>query len=236
MVRLRKRLSLVIGLMLLVSQMALPIGSATVHADERVSKVGQYSGYTHESFDGWKRSSQYVTVRDGTKLAVDIVRPTKGGALHSQPLPVAWMPKRYQRATVVDGQLRTSVMNNATAQKLVKYGYIVVSVDMRGTGASFGTRDEFSDPIDGWDGYDITEWLAAQPWSDGKIAMFGVSYEGRMQLNVASTAPPHLKAIMPEVSPFDWYYTVQKGGIYRISFESFGQSISGQDTNTNNSP
>ena len=47
------------------------------------------------------------------------------------------------------------------------------------------------------DGYDLVEWMAAQPWCDGNVGMVGVSYFGTIQLHVAAEQPPHLKAIMP---------------------------------------
>ena len=50
---------------------------------------------------------------------------------------------------------------------------------------------------EGEDGYDLVEWIAAQPWCDGNVGMVGVSYFGTIQLHVAAEQPPHLKAIMP---------------------------------------
>ncbi len=228
------------GVLLATAGDILPAATA-----ERRSEFGIYEGYSAGVYDGWVRTSVYVSVRDGVKLAVDVYRPTRNGKLHTGRLPVVWQPKRFQRAIVrPDGSLSdamggTSMDSNTvpTAQLLVKHGYVVVSIDRRGTGASFGTRSEFSDPKDATDGYDITEWLARQPWSDGKIGMFGCSYEGEMQLRTAGTAPPHLKAIMPEVSPFDWYWVVNPNGLYKgVYFIPYTASIVSQDTNPNNGP
>jgi putative CocE/NonD family hydrolase len=210
-------------------------------ADDRVSALGVYRGYSNERFDAWKRTSQYVAVRDGTRLAVDIFRPTIGSVLHSDKLPVIWTSKRYQRATVnADGTLQT-IMDSyyRAAGTLIKHGYIIAAVDRRGTGASFGTTTDLSDPNDSLDGYDITEWFAKQPWCSGNVGMFGASYEGEVQLRVAGSAPPHLKAIMPEVSPFDWYWIVHPGGTeYRVTFgpDGFAAGIHKQDLDTNNAP
>jgi len=191
--------------------------------EDRVSRFGEYRGYSSERYTTWERSSRYVAVRDGTRLAVDVFRPVdRHGDVARERLPVVWMPKRYVRATVrPDGSVSTVMESSPTAQLLIKHGYVIAAVDMRGTGASFGTRDEVSDPVDGRDGYDLTEWFARQPWSDGNVGMFGISYEGRMQLVTASTNPPRLKAIMPEVSPFDWYWIVHFGGIWRESMGGF---------------
>ncbi len=51
------------------------------------------------------RSSQYVTVRDGTRIAIDYFRPTLANKLHSEKLPVLLTMTRYQRAGFIDGQL-----------------------------------------------------------------------------------------------------------------------------------
>ena len=207
-------------------------------ATERVSRFGVYSGYSEERFDGWRRTSQYVTVRDGTRIAVDIFRPTLAGKLHAGRLPVIWEPKRYQRASRRDdGSLRTTLDSDLTdVARFLKHGYVVASVDRRGTGASYGARNELSDPLDALDGHDVTEWLAQQTWSNGRVGMFGASYEGEMQLRVAGTAPPHLKAIMPEVAPFDWYWIVHTGGVYRSSFRNIGAYIRQLDTDPKNAP
>ncbi len=193
----------------------------------RMSRFGEYSGYSEAVYDAWVRTSQYISVRDGTRLAVDVYRPTRDGVVESKPLPVVWRAKRYLRATVDrDGNLTANLVEapppagRPTAKKLIRHGYMLAAADMRGTGASFGNWSESSDPSAAMDGYDITEWLAAQPWCDGNIGMFGSSYEGRMQLSVASSAPPHLKAIMPEVSPFDWYTIIHEGGSYSARFEA----------------
>jgi uncharacterized protein len=203
-------------------------------AEERVSSFGVYKGYSSEAYDGWKRTSQYVAVRDGTRLAMDIFRPMANGVLHEEPLPVVWVAKRYQRAVAKnDGSFQTAI-DGSTARLLVKHGYVIVAVDRRGTGASFGTTAELSNPLDAQDGYDITEWLAKQPWSTGNIGMFGVSYEGEIQLRIAGTAPPHLKVITPEVSPFDWYWICHPGGTYRPGFVDYAAGIKRQDEDGNN--
>jgi putative CocE/NonD family hydrolase len=209
----------------------------------RVSRLGEYSGFSEPSYDGWVRTSQYVEVRDGTKLAVDVFRPTRNGNVEDRPLPVAWKAKRYLRATQKDGQLATTLLtSDATtdqslpARKLIAHGYVLAAADMRGTGASFGTWTECSDPTSASDGYDINEWLAAQPWCDGNVGMFGASYEGRMQLNVASAAPPHLRAIMPEVSPFDWYAIIHRGGSYSQFWPSIGTHFRGCDLDPSVAP
>ena len=74
-------------------------------------------------------------------------------------------------------------------------GYAVVVNDMRGGFASEGEFRPFFHDID--DGYDVVEWCARQPWSNGRVGMFGSSAPGFMQLLAAAARPPHLVAIAP---------------------------------------
>jgi hypothetical protein len=165
--------------------------STPAEAQDRVSAPGQYSGYSPVLYDGYQLTSQYVPVRDGTKLAVDVIRPTLNGEVVTTPLPVVWMHTPYNRR-YYGGRLAAELYPGA-AMGLVKYGYVVATVDQRGIYASYGT----SYSGDSWDAYDITEWLAAQPWSDGKIGMWGCSATGGSQVAAANLMPPHLKAVFP---------------------------------------
>jgi hypothetical protein len=72
-------------------------------------------------------------------------------------------------------------------------------LDLRGRGSSFGTvyAGRMENEANRWDLYDVIEWLAAQPWSDGAIGMCGCSYVGKTQFLAASVMPPLLKAIAP---------------------------------------
>jgi len=188
----------------------------------RRSRPGTYKGYSQPLYDGRSSTSQYITMRDGTKLAALILRPTQDGEAVSTPLPVIWTHSRYHRE---------GIFNWPYLQNILKYGYIIVSVDIRGTGASFGTYRGLFSPEETRDAYDITEWLAVQPWSDGNIGMFGRSYWGITQLMAASTAPPHLKAIFPEMSEFDHYSFVYPGGIFHDDFfRQWGNMVNELDT------
>jgi uncharacterized protein len=185
----------------------------------RVSSFGVYSGYSEARYDGYRRNSQYIQARDGTKLAVDIFRPTKNGQVAEEPLPVIWTHTRYHRASVKDdGSLMTVLDSSKWAVEMMKYGYVVAALDTRGGGASFGTQPGFFSREEAHDAYDFTEWLASQPWSSGKIGMFGRSYLGITQYFAAGEVPPHLKAIFPEMSSFEWYAFIYPGGIYRDDF------------------
>lgn len=88
-------------------------------------------------------------------------------------------------------------------QSFINHGYGVVMQDVRGRYASGGVFNVLSQ--EGPDGYDTLDWIAAQPWSDGKVGMIGGSYLGIAQWRVALLNNPHLKAIFPVVSGSDDY-------------------------------
>ena len=190
--------------------------------DGRLSQPGTYKGYSEPLYNGRTSSSQYITMRDGTKLAALIIRPAQDGKTVSTPLPVIWTHNRYHRENVFSWPY---------VMPILKYGYVIVSVDVRGSGASFGKYVGLFSPEETNDAYDITEWLAVQPWSNGNIGMYGRSYMGITQFMAASKAPPHLKAIFPEMSEFDHYSFIYPGGVFHDDFfRQWGNMIKKLDT------
>lgn len=157
------------------------------------------------------RTSQYVTVRGGTRLAIDIYRPRVGGRAVEQKLPVILVATPYHRSSENNGEILNFLAPQGNHRNIwdevLKHGYVIASLDLRGRGASFGTvyGGGMDNDANRWDLYDVIEWLAAQPWSDGNIGMGGCSYVAQTQLWAASGAPPHLKAIAPTGAPFDSY-------------------------------
>ena len=198
--------------------------------DERVSKFGEYRGYSKPIYSEWVRSSQYIVARDGTRLAADIFRPSVQGQPVVERLPVIWTHTRYQRSHSREGKLETILDRGPWLQTVVKNGYVVAVMDVRGSGASFGTWDGSFSPKETQDAYDITEWFAAQPWCNGKVGMFGPSYLGSTQYMAASQAPPHLKAIFPQKAPGDRYALLYPGGVFRKDFsEAWGRNVKALD-------
>ncbi len=124
-----------------------------------------------------------VPMRDGTILNATIYLP------RPRPEPV---PTIFWMTPYIADQSHTRAMHFA------RNGYAFALVDVRGRGSSPG---EFEPMVpDGRDGYDITEWLATQPWSNGKISMWGGSYGGFVQWTTAKEFPPHLASIAPAAS------------------------------------
>jgi putative CocE/NonD family hydrolase len=184
--------------------------------DGELSAFGVYEGFGEPTFDGYERESFYVAVRDGTELAVDLYRPTRGGAPAEEPLPLVWTHDRYHRAAQAgDSATPTKLFVYPFLRTLLNHGYLVAAVDARGAGASFGTWHGIFQEVEALDAYDVTEWFAEQEWCDGNIGMYGGSYLGGTQFMAASQEPPHLRALFPFVAPIDLYEIAWSGGIYR---------------------
>lgn len=200
---------------------AIALGGACTAAEptgdrtERVSRPGEYRGYSEKLYSDRVLESRYVTVRDGTKLAVDIFLPAEDGKAADGRFPLVWMHTPYRRARIGTDGKRISILADSDTGllHLTDYGYAVAAVDTRGRGASFGARRGFLDRTEAQDAYDMTEWFAAQSWSDGNIGIAGCSYNGASTLHAATTAPPHLKAIAPGCFAFDSYRFAARGGI-----------------------
>jgi putative CocE/NonD family hydrolase len=159
--------------------------------------------------------SHYVAVRDGTRLAMSIYRPATGATVVDARLPVIFAFTPYRaRYHDADGKvIEAALGDNLGLRSLLRAGYVVAVADVRGKGASFGRRRGFQDRTEAEDGYDLVEWLADQPFSDGKVGMVGCSYLGGSAFQVATTAPPSMKAAFIGASDLDKYAFVRNGGI-----------------------
>ncbi len=149
-------------------------------------------------------SGAVATMRDGTKLVADIYRPLGEG-----PWPVLLMRQPYGRDIA-------STVVYAHPTWWARQGFLVVIQDVRGRGDSEGTFYAFRQEIE--DGADTVAWAAALPGSNGRVGMYGFSYQGSTQLLAALARPPALKALAPHMTAFDlysgWFY---RGDILQLS-------------------
>jgi putative CocE/NonD family hydrolase len=201
---------------MLRSRVALILLASTLLGADKVSKPGQYSGYSDLLYSEWVRSSQYVTMRDGVKLAVDIYRPSVSGKAVDRAYPVVWEATTARGTVSANGDMNLSVARLQNGERIVdltKYGYVVAEVDRRGLGASYGVMAGYHNRPETEDAYEITEWLAKQPWSDGNIGMFGCSNTGEAVLHALTTVPPHLKAVFPGCFSWNKFDGFLRGGI-----------------------
>lgn len=127
-----------------------------------------------------------VEMRDGTVLRANVLRPDDSSRHPAILFRTAYDKNRFVHSDML------SFTHAALA------GYAIVIQDIRGRFASEGEWDRnrmFE--VEGPDGYDTVEWIAAQPWCDGNVGMAGGSYLAAMTWITAMEAPPHLKAISP---------------------------------------
>lgn len=164
-----------------------------------------------------KSFSVYVPMKDGTRLAVDVVLPS--GAVADAKFPALIELTRYWRASedVATGKPNPSL--DVWDRAFLANGYAVIQVDVRGTGASFGTRDAEYGPQEVRDGRDIVEWIVNQPWSDGTIGAYGTSYTGTTAELLAATQHPAIKAVSPGWSDMDaWRSPARPYGLFPADF------------------
>ena len=140
-----------------------------------------------------------VKMRDATVLRADILLPSAEGRF-----PVLVYRTPYGKDNASSGW--------TTFNKAVARGYAVVIQDVRGRYASEGEFAPYQN--EGRDGYDTIEWAAVQPWSNGNVGTFGLSYPGAVQWLAAVEDPPHLKAMIPAMTfstPRNFFYS---GGVF----------------------
>ncbi len=190
----------VLALALFVA-LALP-AVATAKPAQRWSEYSRPATY-----DVARDANVAIPASDGVTLRANVDRPDQ--------------PGRYPTIVVQTPYNKDGVVNIALGgafEYLVERGYAVVTVDVRGTGASGGQWDSFG-AAEQRDGYEVVEWAAAQPWSTGDVGLAGPSYMGLNQLLTAALHPPHLRAIFPIVPMADSYRDITfSGGQLNASF------------------
>jgi putative CocE/NonD family hydrolase len=146
-----------------------------------------------------------VPMRDSVILRADVLRPNRE---REEKFPVLVYRTPYGK--------EFALQDYSTFRHAVERGYAVVVQDVRGRYASAG--DFLPYQQEGHDGYDTIEWAAAQPWSNGSIGTFGLSYPGAVQWLAAVESPPHLKAMVPAMTfstPQNFFYA---GGTWDMSW------------------
>ncbi len=140
-----------------------------------------------------------IRVRDGLELSANLWLPVGGEEESAARVPVILEMIPYRKDDWrASGDARRGTW-------WASRGYAFCRLDIRGTGSSPGiARDEYTSE-ETTDGYDAVEWLAAQPWCDGNVAMWGISYGGFTAIQVAMLRPPHLRAIVPMYATDDRY-------------------------------
>ena len=149
-----------------------------------------------------------IPMRDGVAMQADVWRPDDD-LRH----PVLLQRTPYNRADSF------AVIVNAGIEPLraVGEGFVVVISDTRGRFGSQGQFDPFT--TEAADGYDTVQWLAGQPYSNGRVGMYGASYYAATQLLAATARPPALKALAPQVTASDFHDNwIYYGGALQLGF------------------
>lgn len=181
--------------------------SATASAQEAAEKERQAD---HEVDLIW---GVKIPMRDGVKLNATVYKPRKMDG----PQPVIFTLTPYIGDSYHD-----------RAFYFAQNGYVFALVDVRGRGSSEGKFDPFRQ--EARDGYDVVEWLATQPWSNGKVTMWGGSYAGYDQWATLKEFPPHLQTIVPAAAAFagvDFPFYKNIWAAYDIQWLTFTSGVTG---------
>lgn len=162
--------------------------------------------------------SRMIPMRDGVELEAWIFKPSnvQGKA------PTVLTLTQYE----IDGGRGEDFLT------FVQRGYVFVQVLVRGRGRSGGVKSDNLGLQVGRDGYDVVEWIAGQPWSDGRVVMYGGSYVGMTQWRTAAQHPPHLSAIAPYVPIYPGWDIPNTNGIPQAWTTVILGYVSGRALNT----
>lgn len=161
-----------------------------------------------------------LTLRDGTVVYVDVFRPT---GVDDVPAILPWGPfgKQIGCYSLDDFPMRMGIPASTTSgleaweapdpSYWCKHGYAIVNPDPRGAYRSGGDIMVYNRQ-EGRDGHDVIEWIANQPWCNGKVGMAGNSWLATAQWFIASQCPPHLAAIAPWEGEADLYRDLMMTG------------------------
>ena len=149
---------------------------------------------------------QRSPMRDGVELSADVYMPAEDG-----PVPALLIRTPYDNISEEDVRTRSAMVD------LAQRGYAVVAQDVRGRFDSEGDWYPFINEAE--DGHDTIEWIAKQPWCNGKVATFGGSYRGLTQWQAAQGGSTHLAAAVPRVGYSNLYHNwVYTGGALQLAF------------------
>ena len=124
----------------------------------------------------------------------------------------------------------TAVRDQGNHAYLAGHGYACLRVDVRGTGDSDGIHAEHWSTEYEQDALDILDWLAEHPWSDGAVAMMGLSWGGNTALGMASLAPARLKAVVAVSAADDRYTNKYLGGCLLLNTVVWSYAMVGQNS------
>ena len=161
-----------------------------------------------------------VGMRDGVRLATDVYRPARDGVPVEAPLPVLLERTPYGKhlasRSEIDAGMAAPRLRQDVACAFAAAGYVVLFQDCRGRYASEGDFVKYLG--EGPDGYDTMRWIVRQPWCDGQIGTFGLSYAAHAQMAAACLAPPGLACMVLDSGGFSNAYRcgIRQGGAFEL--------------------
>jgi len=166
-----------------------------------------------------------VAMRDGVKLATDVYHPTSDGKRTAERLPIVLIRSPYGKGNGKSGD----------GKYFASHGYVVVVQDTRGRYRSEGIWHWMTD--DGQDGFDCAQWIAEQPWSNGRIGMMGTSYVGGTQHALAMSGSPHLKTVIPVDAVSNMgRQSMRNAGAFEMRFWNWIMQNAGKGSNAAQDP
>jgi len=178
---------------------------------------------TKHEYDVVVEQDVMVPTRDGANLAADVYHPVRNGWPLKHKLPTLLERTPYDKR-------QTEGRNRATF--FARNGYTVVVQDCRGC---FESEGEFYFLInEPYDGYDTIEWIASQPWSNGRIGTYGTSYMSWVQSAAATQNPPHLTCMFPNMGGWNGHTSsIRHGGAMELRFMAWAFWHSALNSNRN---
>jgi putative CocE/NonD family hydrolase len=161
-----------------------------------------------------------VPMRDGVRLATDVHRPARGGVPVAGAFPVLLERTPYGKNNETPRE-RTARDPRAKRREdvaacFVHQGYVVVIQDLRGRYRSEGRFTKYIGEAN--DGRDTVDWIVAQPWCNGRVGTFGLSYAAHTQTALATQRPRGLSAMFLDCGGFSNAFRggIRHGGAFEL--------------------
>ncbi len=208
----------------------------------KVSEFGKYQGYSEAIYDGNKRISDYLMLSNGTRLAYDLILPTKKDVPAGKPFPVLFKYTPYMRTFTIFDKDGKNLINFFVDLKWYEKAVLRIRYWLSDQGHLMGplmrtkwlknmvkhgyavivverpgTGASFGIAKQSMEAVaseenEILNWIASQSWCNGNIGMYGESQQAWCQFAAASTGNPHLKAMFPASSQLELYGSLEYRG------------------------
>mgnify|MGYP001590857359 CR=1 FL=1 len=224
--------SVLLGLAALAAIETMSVGASERSADQATTTTRAARSTTNwmrrydrpATFDVEFVPTVMVPMRDGARLATALYFPATNGRRAEGRFPVL-LTRHMGDGSATGGK-------NATARYFASRGYVVADQTMRGRFKSEGSAFYLYGKQQ-YDGADAVQWLAAQPWSSGKVGTYGVSHAGVAQYSLATENPKGLGAMVPAFAQSNYaLWSMRTGGALELRYLNWstGAAAVGKET------